>query len=75
MIDTTPDPVTWTRRLHTKRKLFSLNVEAELAESDRRLGHEYLPLDVFVDPITIKQHFGIASLDTRTHGRHSKDHH
>jgi hypothetical protein len=57
------------------KELFSFSVEAELAEYDCRLGHEYLPLDVFVDPITIKQHFGIASLYTRAHGRHSKGHH
>jgi hypothetical protein len=75
MIDTTQDPVTWTREHHTNRKLFSLDVEAELAESDHRLGHEYLPLDVFIDPITIKEHFRIASLCTRTYGSHFKDHH
>ena len=75
MIDTTSHPVTSTRRLHINRELFSLNAEAELVESDRRLGHEYLPLDVFVDSLTIKQHFGIASLDTRVRGRQPKDPH
>lgn len=75
MIDTLSDPGTRACSSHTNQDLCSLNVEAELAESDRRVGHEYLPSDVYVDPITIKQHFGIASLYTRSYGRHCKDHH
>ena len=30
---------------------------AELRKLDRQEGHEYLPMNVFVDPATMKTHF------------------
>jgi len=62
MTNATQNSATCSRRVLAKRTLYSLEVEAELEESDRRLGHEYVPMDVFIDPSTMKQHFGVSSL-------------
>jgi hypothetical protein len=62
MTNTTQNPGTCTRWALAKRTSYSLEVEAELEASDRRAGHEYVPMDVFINPRTMKQHFQISSL-------------
>jgi hypothetical protein len=62
MTNTTQKAATCTRRVLAKRTLRLLEVEAELEDFDRRVGHEYVPMDVFIDPGTMKQHFQMASL-------------
>ena len=39
--------------------------EDELGSLDRRLGHDYLPMDVFVDPSTVQEHFQVSSIRAR----------
>jgi len=39
--------------------------EAELEKSDRQSGHMYIPMDVYVDPKTIKEHFHASSIRKR----------
>jgi len=44
--------------------------DAELWELDRKEDHEYLPMNVFVDPATMKAHFPCLSIRTRRTGIH-----
>jgi hypothetical protein len=46
-----------TKRDHTDRSLYSLDGEAEMEGLDREAGHDYFPMDVYVDPRTVKEHF------------------
>lgn len=39
--------------------------ETELEKLDRQSGHQYLPMDVYVDPKTIKEHFHASSIHKR----------
>ena len=43
------------------RRLHFFQVEAELKGVDRLADHEYVPMDVFVDPRTMKGHFRYSS--------------
>lgn len=54
-----------TSRDHREWFLYSLEVEAELERLDREAGHDYVPMDVFVDPRTVKEHFQASSLRAR----------
>ena len=65
MTSTTPKPTVNTAREHSEGDLWSLEVEAELEESDRQAGHEYLPMDVYVDRGTMQEHFQMSSIRTR----------
>ena len=65
MSDTMQNPAICTSRGHEDWSLYSLHVEAELENLDRQAGHEYLPMDVFVDPRTIKEHFQNSSIRAR----------
>lgn len=47
------------------RHLYSLGGVAELEMMDRKAGHEYVPMDVFVDPRTMKEHFQDSSIRER----------
>ena len=59
------DLVDCTGRDHTEWSPYSLNREAELERLDREAGHDYLPMDVFVDPRTVKEHFQDSSIRDR----------
>ena len=61
MIDTTQIPVTSIGRGRMHRNLRAAALEA----SDRQGRHEYVPMDVFVDPRTIKEHFLISTIRGR----------
>jgi hypothetical protein len=43
----------------------SLEIESALEKLDRQAGHEYVPMDVFVDPRTRKEHFQDFAIRTR----------
>jgi len=49
----------------TDGALCSLKSEAELETLDRRAGHEYVPMDIFIDSRTMKEHFGGSSIRSR----------
>ena len=59
------NPIECTSRGHRERALYSLKVEAELEKLDRQVGHEYVPMDVFVDPRTMKEHFQDSAIRAR----------
>ena len=48
--------------------LYSLETEAELEKFDRELDHDYVPMDIFIDPDTIKEHFRDSSIRARLKG-------
>jgi hypothetical protein len=56
-ICTSGDQADWT--------LYSPKVEVELEKLDCQTGHQYLPMDVYVDPKTIKEHFQASSIRDR----------
>jgi len=58
-----PQHSTSTSRIHTKGILYLL--EGELETQDREAGHDYLPMDVFIGPLTIKKHFQESSIRNR----------
>ena len=43
-----------------------LKGESELEYLDRRAGHEYIPMDVYIDPNTMEEHFHAASIRKRS---------
>jgi hypothetical protein len=46
-------------------------VDTEAEEIERHASHEYLPMDVFVSPVTMREHFQRLSLHaerSRTYG-------
>ena len=44
--------------------------DAKLGKLDRQEGYEYLPMNVFVDPETMKRHFQYSSNDAPWAGVH-----
>jgi len=72
MTDNTEDPISSKRKDETQESLFSLKVEADLEKLDRQADHEYVPMDVFVGPMGIKQHFDASSIRARWTEAHSK---
>ena len=52
-ICTSSDKTVWTKH--------PLKTEAGLYNLDRQKGRQYLPMDVYVDPRTIKEHFQASS--------------
>jgi hypothetical protein len=58
-------PITCTSRDQKDWALYSLEGEAELERLDRQAGHDYLPMDVYVDPRTVKEHFQDSSIRAR----------
>jgi hypothetical protein len=50
-------PITCTSRGQKDWAPRSLAVEAEREDRNRQAEHEYLPMDVFLDLNTIKEHF------------------
>jgi hypothetical protein len=45
-----------------------LNDEATLETLDRQLGHQYIPMDIYVDSTTIKEHFQVSCIQARCAG-------
>jgi len=65
MTETTQDSTACTNRGHVNWSLYSLEAEAELEKSDREAGHDYVPMDVFVDQQTMKEHCKCSSIRAR----------
>jgi hypothetical protein len=42
-----------------------LKGESELENSDRQAGHQYLPMDVYIDSKTMNEHFHASSIRRR----------
>jgi hypothetical protein len=55
------NPITCSGKDQEDRLLHFLQVEAELKRVDGQADHEYVPMDVFVDPRTMKEHFQYSS--------------
>ena len=67
MTNSMRNTLTCTSGSHMKWTLLSLKDEAEAEKLDRQAGHDYVPMDVFVDPGTMKEHFLASSISTRWH--------
>lgn len=65
MSSSTQNPISFTSRDQTDWSLLSLESEAEMETLDREADRDYLPMDVFVDPRTRKQHFQGSSVSAR----------
>jgi hypothetical protein len=65
MSSSTQNPISFTSRDQTGWSLLSLESEAEMEKLDREADHDYLPMDVFVDLRTRKQHFQESSVRAR----------
>ena len=50
----------------TCRRSCPLKSVSELEHLDRTAGHEYVPMDVYIDPNTIEEHFHSASIRNRS---------
>jgi len=57
---------TCTGRNHKDYSRRSLEVEAEQKNRDGQRDHEYLPMDIFLDLRTIKEHFQYSSVRNQT---------
>jgi len=65
MTNTKQNSVICTGMDQTDWVLDSFNGESEPEKLDRQSGHQYLPMDVYVDPGTIKEHFQASSIRNR----------
>ena len=63
MTSTMPSHTAFTSRRYVRGILYSL--EGELERVDREAGHDYLPMDVFIDSQTIRRHFRESSVRDR----------
>lgn len=63
MTNITHGPAAFAGRTHAKLSLYTL--EGELEKLDREAGHDYLPMDVYIDPRTINEHFRESSIRSR----------
>jgi len=70
MTNAMQNPIDCTSRDQNDWSLHSLEVEAELEKLDRQAGHEYVPMDIFVDPRTMKEHFQDSSIRARWSRNH-----
>ncbi len=70
MTITMQNPVACTSRAHRNRNLGSL--ERELEKLDREAGHDYVPMDVFIDTRTMMEHFQESSIRARLERIHSE---
>jgi hypothetical protein len=68
--DTIQKPVALTSGNPANRIPYSLNGRAELEKLDRQAGYEYVPMDVFVDPRAMREHFQDSSIRARWAGIH-----
>jgi len=65
MTNAMQNPIDRTSRDQNDWSLHSFEVEAELEKLDRQAGHDYVPMDVFVDARTRKEHFQSSSIRSR----------
>lgn len=65
MTNAKKNPIDCTSRDRNDWSLNSFEVEAELGKLDRQAGHDYVPMDVFVDSRTLKEHFQKTSIQDR----------
>ena len=63
--------VNCTSRAQIDWTLYSLEMEAEVEKLDRESGHDYVPMDVFIDPRTMKEHFQESPIRARLKEIHS----
>ena len=47
------------------------SVKGQLEKLDREADHDYVPMDVFIDPRTMKEHFQESSIRARLTGTYS----
>lgn len=59
MTNTMQNPIAPTHGARTDRTPYSLDKAAETQRLDCNVGREYLPMNVFVDPKTMRQHFQV----------------
>ena len=52
------------------RALRAVKVKAELERIERRADHECIPMDIFVNPMTMREHFQYSSLLAERPGNH-----
>jgi len=52
---------------------FTLKEQADLERQDRRLGHEYIPMDIYVDLWGVIEHFQASSICPRRKASHPTD--
>ena len=62
MAGTKQDPLGNTQ---TCRVSCTLKGESELEYLDRSAGHQYIPMDVYIDPNTMEEHFHASSIRNR----------
>ena len=70
MAHTKQDPSIHTSKDETNGVLDGPEGKAELENSDRQAGHQYLPMDVYIDSKTMDEHFHVSSIRhrwTKTH--------
>jgi hypothetical protein len=60
-----------TSRAQVDGTLYSLKTEAEVEKLDREMDHDYVPMDVFIDPKTVKEHFQDPPIRARLKEIHS----
>ena len=48
---------------------YSYRGKSELEKSDNQSAHQYIPMDVYVDPQTINEHFQASSIQNRWAGK------
>jgi hypothetical protein len=65
MAHTKQDRVIHTGNDQTDGVPCSLKGESELENLDRQAGHQYLPMDVYIDPKTMEEHFQASSIRSR----------
>jgi hypothetical protein len=74
MTNLTERPMIPTNGAKADWSLHTLGDEADLAELDRREGHEYLPMDVCICPKEQREHFAAASILERLTSLHRLHH-
>jgi len=70
MTNTIQNSISCTNGDQKNWPIFSIEVESELEKLDREAGHDYVPMDIFIDPKTIEEHFQATSIRARWAGIH-----
>ena len=70
MTTTKEDPETCTNGDLKNWSLHELSDETELEERDRRTGHDYVPMDLYVDPGERSEHFAASRILKRLKRTH-----
>jgi hypothetical protein len=65
MAHTKQDPSTRIGTDQADGVLNCLTGESELENIDRQAGHQYLPMDVYIDSKTMDEHFHASSIHRR----------